>query len=105
MAASDYEVESQEALVHRNASRASGRRAGSAFASQTSQGTLSLSQSAKELSIHDENGVETDKNWKCTKKLCTKQKSVKHLVQKLITSNKEYQLKVLIKSLIYVSNW
>ena len=62
MAASDYEVESQEALVHRNASRASGRRAGSAFASQNSQGTLSLSQSAKELSIHDENGVETDKN-------------------------------------------
>ena len=62
MAASDYDVESQEALVHRNASRASGKRAGSAYSAQTSQGTLSLSQSAKELSIHDENVTDNASN-------------------------------------------
>ena len=50
MAASDYEAETQEAIVHRNASRASGRGVGSAI----SQGTFSLNQSVKGLSIHDE---------------------------------------------------
>jgi hypothetical protein len=52
MAASDYEEETQEAIVHRNASRASGRNVGSAI---SSHGSFSLNQSVKGLSIRDEN--------------------------------------------------